>query len=225
MTEYSEYKNNLLNHAKLLSEHGYFSAMMGTGGNVSVRIKGENVFAITPSGMPYKGLTSDDICILDFEKNQIEGAHAPSIESGMHIAIYKRRPDVNAIVHTHQNKASIFSVINRPIPALFDEVCMNIGEIVDVVPYAFSGSQELAENVAGKLDNNCHCYILQNHGVLCLGHTIEKACLSAELLERAATVYADALATGLKISTLPEETVTLFRQIRKEAQDKNEREK
>ena len=224
MTKYSEYKNNLLNHAKLLSEHGYFSAMMGTGGNVSVRIKGENAFAITPSGMPYKDLAPDDICILDFEKNQIEGAHAPSVESGMHVAIYKRRPDVNAVVHTHQNKASIFSVINRPIPALFDEVCMNIGEIVDVVPYALSGSQELAENVAGKLENGCNCYIMQNHGVLCLGHTIEKACLNAELLEKVAAIYADALFTGEKISTLPEKTVTLFRQIRKESQDKNERE-
>ena len=218
MTEYNEYKNNLLNHAKLLSEHGYFSAMMGSGGNISVRIKGGNVFAITPSGMPYKNLTPDDICILDFEKNQIEGAHAPSIESDMHVAIYKRRPDVNAIVHTHQNKASIFSVINRPIPALFDEVCMNIGEIVDVVPYALSGSQELATNVAGRLGNGCNCYILQNHGALSLGATIEKACLNAELLERAATVYADALATGLEISTLPEETVTLIKLTRKESQ-------
>ncbi len=218
MTEYNEYKNNLLNHAKLLSEHGYFSAMMGSGGNISVRIKGGNVFAITPSGMPYKNLTPDDICILDFEKNQIEGAHAPSIESDMHVAIYKRRPDVNAIVHTHQNKASIFSVINRPIPALFDEVCMNIGEIVDVVPYALSGSQELATNVAGRLGNGCNCYILQNHGALSLGATIEKACLNAELLERAATVCADALTTGLEISTLPEETVTLIKLTRKESQ-------
>ncbi|MBW2600074.1 MAG: class II aldolase/adducin family protein [Deltaproteobacteria bacterium] len=218
MTKYSEYKSDLLNHVRLLSEHGYLSAMMGTGGNVSVRIKGENAFAITPSGMPYKNLTSDDICILDFEKNQIEGTHAPSMESGMHVAIYKRRPDVNAVVHTHQNKGSLFSVINLPIPALFDEVCINIGEIVDVVPYAFSGSQELAENVAGKLDNNCHCYILQNHGVLCLGHTIERACLNVELLERVATVYADALFTGREISTLPEETVNRVKLTRKGSQ-------
>ena len=75
--------------------------------------------------------------------NRIDGTREPSMESGMHGVVYERRPDVNAIVHTHQTRASMFSVINRPIPALFDEVCMNIGEIVEVVPYALSGSREL----------------------------------------------------------------------------------
>jgi ribulose-5-phosphate 4-epimerase/fuculose-1-phosphate aldolase len=144
------------------------------------------------------------------------------MESLMHINVYKRRSDINAIVHTHQGKASLFAVINRPIPALFDEVCMHIGEIVDVVPYALSGSQELAENVAAKLENGCNCYILQNHGALSLGSTIEKACLYAELLEKVAAIYADALFTGQKISTLPEETVNFFKQIREASRKKNE---
>ena len=222
MKEYNKYRNNVIRYAKWLSENGYFGSVMGSGGNVSVKINGENAFAITPSGRPYKNLTPNDICILDFDQNQIEGAHAPSMESGMHVAIYKKRPDVNAIVHTHQNKASIFSVLNHPIPALFDEVCMNIGEIVDVVPYALSGSQELAENVAVKMDNGCNCYILQNHGALSLGPTIEKACLYAELLEKIATIYADALFTGENISTLPDETVKFFNEMRETSREKNE---
>ena len=214
MSRYNEYKISVLRYTIWLSDHGYFGSVLGSGGNVSVRINGENSFAITPSGMTYQDLTPNDICILDFEKNRIEGTQEPSMECGMHIAVYKGRPDVNAVVHTHQSKASIFAVINRPIPALFDEVCMNIGEIVDVVPYALSGSLKLAENVEGKLENGCNCYILQNHGTLSLGFTIDKACLYAELLEKVATVYADALSVGQKISTLPEETTTLFRQIR-----------
>lgn len=215
MARYNEYKNSVLRYTMWLSDHGYFGSVLGSGGNVSVRINGENAFAITPSGMPYKDLTPNDICILDFEKNRIEGTQEPSMECDMHIAVYKGRPDVNAVVHTHQSKASIFAVINRPIPALFDEVCMNIGEIVDIVPYAPSGSRELAENVAGKLGNGCNCYIMQNHGVLCLGHTIEKACLNAELLEKVAAIYADALFTGLDISTLPEDSISLFNLLRK----------
>jgi len=195
---------------------------MGSGGNVSLRIAGEETCAITPSGIPYHEIIPDDICILDFDQNQIEGAHAPSMESLMHIGIYKRRPDINAIVHTHQEKASLFAVINRPIPALFDEVCMNIGEIVDVVPYALSGSEELAENVAAKMENGCNCYILQNHGALSLGSTIEKACLNAELLEKVAAIYADALFTGENISTLPEETVKFFNEMRETSRGKNE---
>lgn len=219
MTQYNEYKNSVLRYTMWLSEHGYFGALTGSGGNVSVRIEGGNVFAITPSGVPYTKMGPHDICILDFEKNRIEGTQEPSMECDMHIAVYEGRPDVNAIVHTHQNKASIFAVINRPIPALFDEVCMNIGEIVDIVPYALSGSLQLAENVAGKLENGCNCYIMQNHGVLCLGHTIEKACLNAELLEKVATIYADALFTGQDISTLPEDTISLFNLLRKESRD------
>jgi len=219
VTRYNEYKNSVLRYTMWLSEHGYFGSVMGSGGNVSVRIEGENAFAITPSGIPYTKMAPHDICILDFEKNRIEGIQEPSMECDMHIAVYEGRPDVNAIVHTHQNKASIFAVINRPIPALFDEVCMNIGEIVDIVPYALSGSQKLATNVAGKLGNGCNCYIMQNHGVLCLGRTIEKACLNAELLEKVATIYADALFTGQDISTLPEDTISLFRLLRKEPRD------
>jgi L-ribulose-5-phosphate 4-epimerase len=222
VTDYAEYKDKVVKYTKWLSGEGYFGSVMGSGGNVSVRIEGEETCAITPSGIPYQAIIPDDICILDFDQNQIEGAHAPSMESLMHINVYKGRPDINAIVHTHQEKASLFAVINRPIPALFDEVCMNIGEIVDVVPYALSGSQELAENVAAKLDNGCNCYILQNHGALSLGSTIEKACLNAELLEKIATIYADALFTGENISTLPNETVKFFNEMRETSRKKNE---
>jgi len=223
VTEYIEYKKSVVRYTKWLSEHGYFGSVMGSGGNVSIRVAGEEAIAITPSGIPYLELIHDDICILGFDQNLIEGRHAPSMESLMHINVYKERPDVHAIVHTHQDKASLFSVINRPIPALFDEVCMNIGEIVDVVPYAISGSAKLADNVAGKVKNGCNCYVLQNHGALSLGATIEKACLNAELLEKIATIYADALFTGEKISTLPEETVEVFKQMRMVSREKNER--
>ncbi|MBN2178638.1 MAG: class II aldolase/adducin family protein [Deltaproteobacteria bacterium] len=221
MKEYIEYKRSVLKYTRWLSENGYFGALKGSGGNVSIRIEGENACAITPSGLSYTKMAPDDICVLDFEKNRIEGILEPSMESGMHIAIYEERPDVNAVVHTHQTRASMFSVINRPIPALFDEVCMNIGEIVDVVPYALSGSEELAENVAAKMGNGCNCYIMQNHGALSLGSTIEKACLNAELLEKIATIYADALFTGEKISTLPEETVKFFNEMRETLRKKS----
>ncbi|HOO89447.1 MAG TPA: class II aldolase/adducin family protein [Syntrophales bacterium] len=214
MTGYTEYKDDVLRYAMWLSENGYFGSLTGSGGNVSVRIEGERAFAITPSGIPYTKLDTHDICILDFGMNQIDGTQKPSMESGMHHAVYECRSDVHAIVHTHQPKASIFSIINRPIPALFDEVCMNIGETVDIVPYALSGSRELADNVAARLGNNCNCYILQNHGVLCLGKTLEHACLNAELVEKTATIYADALSTGQDISTLPEDTILLFKLIR-----------
>ena len=214
MSKYDAYKESLMKYGKWLSETGYFGALMGTGGNVSMRIKGEKAIGITPSGMSYKDLTPDDICILDFEKTPIEGNHSPSVESGMHIEVYKKRLDVNAVIHTHQIKGSVFSIINHPMPALFDEVCLHIGEIADIVPYALSGSPELTENVSSKLDNNCHCYILQNHGVLCLGNSMDQTCLNAELLEKNAAIYAEALSTGNDVTLLPEDIVNLLKIIR-----------
>ncbi len=221
MGKYDEYKSNIVQYAKKLSEQGYFGTMMGTGGNVSIRIKGENAIAVTPSGMSYKDLFEDDVCILDFDINAIEGEHKPSVESQMHIAAYKKRPDVNAVIHTHQSKASIYAIINHPIPPLFDEVCLNIGEIVDIVPYALSGTPQLVEHVKTKLGNNCHCYILQNHGVLSLGYTLDQALLNAELLEKISSIYFDALSTGQTVTLLSDETVNLLKLVRKDIQARN----
>jgi ribulose-5-phosphate 4-epimerase/fuculose-1-phosphate aldolase len=117
------------------------------------------------------------------------------------------RADVSAVIHTHQTFASALSILNEPIPPLFDEVTLAIGNTIDVVPYALSGSRELHESVARKLANRCHCYILQNHGTLCIGADLDKTFTFVELLEKSATVYMQALATGRPVTILPEATV------------------
>ncbi len=220
MSKYDLYKKEVLACTRWLSEQGYFGALRGTGGNVSVRIEGERAVAVTPSTLPYRDLSFADICIVDFDLKVIEGEYPPSVETGMHIAVYRNRLDVNAVVHTHQVKASVLSLINQPMPALYDEVALHTGDIVDIVPYALSGTPELIENVTAKLDNNCHCYILQNHGALNLGATLEKAWLNVELLEKSAETYIAALSTGRKITPIPVEISNLLVEIRKDAQDK-----
>lgn len=220
MDKYDAFKKQVLECTVWLSQHGFFGALRGTGGNVSVRIPGEAAVAVTPSTLPYDGLTPGDICIVDFDGKQREGTHPPSMETGMHLAVYKKRPDVHAVVHTHQPEASAFALLNRPIPALFDEVALNLGHVVEVIPYAFSGSAELAENVAGKLANGCHGYIIQNHGALCLGATLEKAWLNAELLEKTAHTYLSALSVGAEVTILPQEITALVVAIREDARKK-----
>ncbi len=213
MSQYYDYKVAVLQCAQWLSEHEFFGSVTGTGGNVSTRVTDTRI-AITPSTMAYSELTPDDICIIDFDLNRIEGEFDPSVESGMHLGVYRNRPDVGAVVHTHQTFASVFAIINKPIPALFDEITFNIGSRVDIVPYALSGSPELVEQVVGKLDNRCHCYIMQNHGALCLGQTIDKARLNAELLEKAARIYYYALLSGEKIRLLPDDIVSFISDVR-----------
>jgi ribulose-5-phosphate 4-epimerase/fuculose-1-phosphate aldolase len=133
----------------------------------------------------------------------------------MHLSVYNNRPDVNAVIHTHPVFASILSIIDKPIPALFDEITFEIGAEVSVIPYAVSGSSDLAQNVIGKLGNHCYCYILQNHGALSLGKDLDQAWKNAELLEKVAQIYYYALATGLKITTLPEDAVEQIYKMRK----------
>src|SRR5258708_16018372 len=151
-------------------------------------------------------MTVEDICVVDFELARIEGERKPSIETRRHVAAYRVRGDVSAVIHTHQTFASALSVLTQPIPPLFDEVTLAIGNTIDVVPYALSGTRELHDNVARKLANRCHCYILQNHGTLCIGTDLDKTFTFVELLEKSAHIYMQALATGRPVTVPPEKT-------------------
>ena len=202
MGEYDAYKLEVLKVSQTLSSWGYFGTQSGTGGNVSVLVEGGEAVVVTPSGKSYAAMTLDDMCVVDLTLKKIEGPHEPSVETPMHMAVYKNRRDVNAVVHTHQPYASIFAVLNEPIPPLFDEVTVAIGPAVEVAPYGLSGSPDLLDHVVSKLANRHHCYLLQNHGALCVGATLEKALHYAELLEKTAAIYYRALATGKTVDAL-----------------------
>ena len=214
MDQYNSIKQEVLDTALWLSRNKYFGTQLSAGGNVSARVPNSNYFAITPSSVPYEELTTDEICLVDFDLNRIQGDLKPSIEAGMHATIYTRRPDVQAVAHTHQFQASIFSVLNKPIPPLFDEITLHIGDNVAVVPYAISGTEALAEQVGQTITNGCYCFIMQNHGALNLGRDLNQAMRNAELLEKVAKVYHGALATGLPVTTLPPSTLAFWEEVR-----------
>jgi hypothetical protein len=161
MGRYDEYKDRVLRMSQKLSEQGYFGTRSGSAGNVSVLVEDEDAIVVTPTRLPYDVMKRKDICVVDFDLKRIEGELKPSIEAPMHVAAYKTRPDVNAVIHTHQRAASALSLIVEPIPALFDEVALAIGNRVEIIPYALSGTRELHDMVADKVRNRCHCYIMQ----------------------------------------------------------------
>lgn len=214
MSQYAHYKDEILQWCHWLNEHGFFGTQLGSGGNISMKIENENKIAVTPSSLPYKNMKSDDICIVDFEGQVLEGKK-PTMELSLHLAIYKGREDVSAVVHTHQIYASILSVMNieKPIPAMFDEIAFAIGDEIAFVPYALSGTPELATNVAATITNKCKCYIIKNHGAIALGKNLEQACLHAEMLEKIAIVYYHSLAAGKEAKALPEAIVQFIRQL------------
>jgi len=215
--QYANYKQDVLKSSLWLSQQGYLGSLKGSTGNISVRVDGETNMAITPTGVKYQDMSDDDICVVGFDLAMIElkAGRKPSMEAGLHSVIYRKRPDVKAIVHTHQVYGSVFAVINTPIPALFDEVALSLGQVAEIVPYAFSGSPELARNMESKLSNNANAYLIQNHGIVALGGTLDQAILNAELLETTAHIYYMALSSGKPVTVLPEATIERVQAIRK----------
>ena len=200
MSNYTREKQQVVETAQHLVERGY---LMATGGNLSIRIARRNAFAVTPSNYDYDQMTPDDVCLLDFDLNVIEGARKPSVESALHAGVYVTRADVNAVVHTHQVYASTLALINAPIPALFDEQVRFLGRSVEIIPYAPSGTGFLKNAIVKHIKNHNNAYILQNHGALCFGHDLERAAHNVEILEKCALAYLLTLCTERKISKIP----------------------
>ncbi len=200
MPDYDPIKQQVVGICRTLLERGYLKAAEG---NISMRIAGQPAFAITPSSYDYVKMQADDICVLDLALSRIEGERKPSIESGMHAAVYQSRPDVQVIIHTHQVYASALSLINAPIPALFDEQVRYLGRSVEIIPYAPSGTSFLKNNVRRKVLSSSNAFILQNHGVLIFGGDAERAIHNMALLEKCALAYLLALCTERKVTKIP----------------------
>jgi len=177
--------------------------LMATGGNLSMRVANREAFAITPSNYDYMKMTPEDVCILDFGLNMLEGHLKPSVESAMHGAVYQVRGDVNAIVHTHQVYTSALTLIKSPIPALFDEQARFLGRGVEIIPYAPSGTGMLKNTVAKHVKNHNNAFMMQNHGALVFGHDMARAVHNVEILEKCAMAYLLAICTEKKISKIP----------------------
>ena len=186
--------------AQKLVEKGY---LMATGGNLSVRITGQAAFAITPSNYNYMKMTPEDVCVLTFDLQPIEGKLKPSVEAGMHAGIYRVRGDVNAIIHTHQVYTSALTLIQAPIPALFDEQVRFLGRSVEIIPYAPSGTGMLAKKVAKHIQDHNNAFMMQNHGALVFGHDMQRAVCNVEVLEKCALAYLLALTAERKVTKIP----------------------
>ncbi|MBM3154443.1 MAG: class II aldolase/adducin family protein [Chloroflexi bacterium] len=182
----------------------------GTAGNVSLRLKdpnGRNLLAITPSGRYYDSLDVDDIVVVDFAGERIEGQLRASIETPMHIAVYQARPKINAIMHSHPVFCSALAVAGMEIPPLIDEQVTYLGGEIKISLYALPGSKELAANVVSALGPR-NGVIMANHGALCTGRDMHEALAMSELLESTAQIYLSALRLG-KVNQLPAEVVEL----------------
>ena len=181
--------------------------VIGSSGNASMRIEDTDTVAITPSSVDYSCMASNDVMLINLEGEVLEGDRNPSIEYPLHIAIYKARPDVHAIVHTHCIYASALAVLGQPLPPIVDEFVRHLGGQVEVAKYGIMGSEELAKNVIEALGPR-NAVFLANHGALCCGGSLEDALYDALLLERVAHIYLLASAAGSgKVTTVPPDSI------------------
>lgn len=185
--------------AQAIDQAGYCPSKSG---NVSARL-GDGLL-ITPSGLPYAQTTPEDLIHLSLDGSVLSGARKPSSEWPFHTAIYKARPDGQAIVHTHSARATALSCARRGIPAFHYMIALCGGPDVRCADYATFGTPELAENAVRGLEGR-KAVLLANHGVIALGASLAGAHQIVAEVENLAGQYLDLLAAGLDPVILDEE--------------------
>ncbi|MFO7834755.1 MAG: class II aldolase/adducin family protein [Halohasta sp.] len=165
-----------------------------TGGNVSSRV-GDNHVAVSPSGVPYPDIEPEDVPLVDLDAELIDGDLEPSAETPMHTAVYCERDDVGGIIHTHSPYASTFASLSEPIEASHYLIAY-AGDRVPVAPYETYGTEELGAAAAETLGDTYNACLLENHGVLTVGETIEGAFETALMVEYCARIHYQARTIG-----------------------------
>lgn len=178
-----------------------------TFGNFSLRDFETGYICITPSGMLYDQLKPEDIVVVDVDGNHVDGDRLPSIEKDLHCAVFRKRPEIGAVVHTHSTFVTTWACCNKAIPTIVAEVAALVKGKIKCAPYALCGSQELAAVTAEYLKED-DAILMANHGVLVVGDSIQRAYVNAVIVEEGAKVafYAEQLG-GMYVFT-PEECET-----------------
>lgn len=180
-----------------VSQRMYHEGLVAaTSGNISYYNRGKGCIAITPTSIPYDDLCADNITVIDAKGNRIEGPYEPSSEWRMHMRIYEKMEQVNAIVHTHSAFATTFAVIREPIDLILIEMEAYLGGAVPLAGFAPPGSLELGEVAAQTLQYNQTTCLLSNHGAVAVGEDLEDAYTKAVYMEDAAKIYYNARNIG-----------------------------
>lgn len=198
MTGEDDLRAGIVRIAQAMDRAGFAPSKSG---NVSARC-GEHIL-ITPSGLPYAGMKAGDIVRIDDDGVAPSGDRKPSSEWPFHTAIYKARPEAQAIVHTHSPRATALSCARRGLPAFHYMIALCGGADLRCAEYATFGSRQLADNAVAALEGR-KAVLLANHGVIAFGATLDGAYTIAAEVENLAGQYLDLLAAGLEPVVLDE---------------------
>jgi ribulose-5-phosphate 4-epimerase/fuculose-1-phosphate aldolase len=171
--------------------------VVGSGGNLSARQPGEDEFWVTAAGTWLDRLDRADFSRVSLTTGSVVGnAPSPTTEFQLHVATYRVRPDVNAIVHLHPQTVVLLSALGKPIRLLSTDHAYYLRRVADT-PFHPPGSAELARVAAAATADGTDCVVLGRHGCSVLGPTVELAHKRALYLEEAARLTYRALLLGL----------------------------
>jgi L-ribulose-5-phosphate 4-epimerase len=160
-----------------------------TSGNISGRDEESGLVVIKPSGVMYPDLTPDKMVVLDLDGKIVDGNLKPSSDTATHLHIYRHRPDVNGIVHTHSPFATAFAAVGKPIPAVLTAICDEFGGDIPLGRFAPIGDEAIGVEVVRSIGTS-PAILMQNHGVFSVGKSAKAAVKAAVMVEDAArTVY------------------------------------
>ena len=195
-------RNELVELHALLPKYGL---VVWTGGNVSARDPESGLVAIKPSGVSYDDLTAASMVVLDLDGNVVEGSHKPSSDTYSHLYVYRNRPDVNGVVHTHSRYATAFAAVGRSIPVYLTAQADEFGGEIPCAGFALIGDEAIGAQVVETIGRS-PAVLLKNHGVFTVGPSATAAVKAAIMTEDvAATVWA-ALQIG-QPDVLPDDVV------------------
>ena len=166
-----------------------YGLVVWTAGNVSARARrdGEDVLVIKPSGVSYDELTAGAMIVCDLDGRVLEGALAPSSDTAAHAYVYRHRPDVGGVVHTHSPYACAWAARHEPIPCVLTAMADEFGGAIPVGPFAIIGDDSIGRGIVDTLDQHrSRAVLLANHGVFTIGGDARDAVKAAVMCEDAA---------------------------------------
>jgi len=186
-----------------------YNLVTWTSGNVSVRDHSSGLVVIKPSGLRYEAMRAEHMVVVDLEGGIVEGNLKPSSDTATHLYIYRHRPDVNGIVHTHSNYATAFAATGKPIPPVLTAICDEFGGPIPLGGFALIGGEEIGMEIVRSIGDS-PAILMQSHGVFTVGPTGEAAVKAAVMVEDVARTVWLALQLGAPLP-IPDDAVARLR--------------
>ena len=176
-----------------------------TGGNISARDPVTGLIVIKPSGLLYDRLTAESMVVVDADGQVVEGNFLPSSDTLSHCYIYRHRPDLHGIVHTHSRFATAFAALGQAIPCVLTAMADEFGGDIPCGGFALIGGEEIGQEVLRCLaDSRSPAVLMQNHGVFTVGKNAPAAVKAAVMTEDVAATIWHACQLGEPLSITPE---------------------